>query len=61
MSKKTTTISISVPITIDGEISRISEEIGVSKSAICTAMISVLLKFGIEESIKREVIKHGKA
>lgn len=41
MAKKTVTISISVPITVDEELQSIATETNVSKSAIATAILSL--------------------
>ena len=57
MSKNTTTISISVPTTIAEQLDRVSLDMGVSRSSICTAIISVVLKW----DLLKELVKHGKA
>lgn len=42
--KKTVTVSISLPIEISGKLDLLAEELSVSRSALLTAVVSVLIK-----------------
>lgn len=53
--KKTTTKSYSLPIEVAEQVEQLSAELGVSASAIITAILSIVLKWNIKEVFKNAV------
>ncbi len=55
--KKTVTVSISIPVELSNKLDKLGEELAVNRSALCTAIISLVLKWNLLEGIKNGICR----